>query len=187
MGCQEPLTFAALAGAGDSLISAWAELSEPFAVAWIATRVAHEHHERGAVAVALIKATFLIPNLATNACSPALSLVENALEEPEQMNRSFIAALQTMMAAARDEVVTAEQNLRGRALTEPRADRAVFLVLQAVVAIFGGWKNRAADHARDAVRELSSFVAKNDLLAHLRAEIPFTEFRTSWKNQRSSA
>ncbi len=190
MGCQEPLTFAALAGAGDSLGAVWAELSEPFALAWIATRVAHEHHERGAVAHALVSAALLIPNLAENIrspCSAALSLVQGVIDEPEQLNRSFITSLQAMVSDVRGEIVTAERKLRGRALTEPRVDRAVFLVLQAIVAIFSGWKNRAADHARDAVRELVSFVDRGDLLAHLRAEIPFEEFRTSWKNQRASA
>ena len=190
MGCQDPATFQALANADGNLEAAWVELSEPFALAWIATRLAHEHRERATVARALIMAAMLAPNppeSIRSSHSAMLTLVEGVLAEPEQLSRSFIASLRSIAGDVRDGLVTAERKLRGRALTEPRIDRATFFVLQAVVRIFSGWKNHAADHARDAARELVSFVERDELLALFRAEIPFTEFRTSWKNQRASA
>lgn len=163
MGCHDDLVVQELAGAGETIDAAWTGARDPAALTWLAFRVAHELPARCAVVTAFLHLV-------------GVSAAGESLGE-------VIQALDLRAGELRSALLTAERIAVGAQRSAPRPERAALLVVEAsALTLAGRWPARAADKARDAVRELIALGRGPDALAELlRSEIPLPTFSTSWR------
>lgn len=201
LGCLHEDTLRRLS-MHDDLAEAWAEASAPEDLAWLAARVANEPQDRIRVAVALLRVAELgaaeAGERTRGALGVALGLAEDLLPvvndagdrapDPTAVTRALDLQLQQLVGVARAETTAGERKGRGKAVsTAPLAERLVFLSLEgARLALAGGWRGKAADHARLALLEARALQRPvPELLELLRREVPFPEFRTAWWTARA--
>lgn len=179
LGCKEEDLFRRLK-VHPSLEEAWEKHDAPQDLVWLAIRIANIWEDRLKVARAL--ATILDGISDDPGIYSVGAILDVLIVDPLQDRASSVAELVAHARGSKEILIKLERTLRGRELTAPRSERAAYLCLEAIaLALDGGWRSKAADRAYAGIT-IAAKLEKSEglILATLRSEIPFPEFRSSW-------